>query len=213
MEPIRLLVVDDHSIIRQGIQAMVRHRSDILIAGEVGTGREALELLEKDQVDVVLMDIDMPGLSGIEVTKIINQKYPKIEVLALTLHEESSFITAMLKAGASGYLLKNSNSETLVEAIHTIHRGESYLPPQVSNAVLHNMMKKKPASYKSPVNLTTRELEVLKLISEGYNNSQIAEMLFISKRTVDTHRHNLLEKLNLNNTAGLVRYAFEHNLA
>jgi len=211
-ESIRILLVDDHRIIRQGIRALLRYEENFLIVGEAQNGKEALDLITRVHPDVVLMDIDMPELSGVETTKIINRDYPEIKVLALTMHDDSIYIKSLLGAGAMGYILKSSGSKELKQAILTINKGESYLPPSISDAVLNSIMKQKPNTYKTAVNLTSRELEILKLISEGLTNLQIAKELSISKRTVDTHRQNLLEKLNLNNTASLIRYAMEHNL-
>lgn len=212
MKPIRILLVDDHKIIRQGICALLRDDKYLQIVGEAQNGKEALDLIGSTHPDVVLMDIDMPVLSGVETTKIINRDHPEIKVLALTMHDDPNYIISLLGAGAMGYISKSSGSNELRDAIITTHKGESYFPPGISDAVLHSIMKQKPISYKTTVNLTSRELEILKLISQGLTNLQIANELSISKRTVDTHRQNLLEKLDLHNTASLVRYALEHNL-
>jgi two-component system nitrate/nitrite response regulator NarL len=212
MKPIRILLVDDHKIIRQGICALLRHDKNLLIVGEAQNGKEALDLVGSKHPDVLLMDIDMPELSGTEATKIINRNHPEIKVLALTMHDDPNYIKSLLAAGAMGYISKSSGSKEVREAIYTTHKGESYFSAGISDTVLHSIMKQKPASYRTTVNLTSRELEILKLISLGLTNLQIANKLSISKRTVDTHRQNLLEKLNLNNTASLVRYAMEHNL-
>lgn len=211
--PIRLLLVDDHQIIRHGIRALLKEHEEIEIVGEVENGKQALEAMRTTRPNVVLMDINMPVLSGIETTKLIHHKYPDVKVLALTMHSEPNYIVSILKAGAIGYILKNSDGKVLRDAILAASRGESYFPNEVSDAVLHSIMKNKPASHNTPTSLTSREVEVLKLISYGLTTAKIAEKLFISKRTVDTHRNNLLSKLNLSNTAGLVRYAIENNLA
>jgi DNA-binding NarL/FixJ family response regulator len=212
MDPIRILLVDDHKLIRHGIQALLREDEDLIVVGEAENGKVALELINSTQPDVILMDIDMPVLSGIETTKIIYDKYPEIKVLALTMHDDPYNIVAFLRAGALGYSHKSINSFELKEAIITVYKGEHYIPADINDSILSGIMKQKPVSYNPTVNLTTRELEILKLISQGLTNTKIADKLSISKRTVDTHRQNLLVKLDLNNTASLIKYAVEHSL-
>lgn len=210
---IRILLADDHQMIREGIKALLRKNCEILICGEAETGQEALDLLADQPADLVLMDINMPEMNGIETTKAIQKAHPNTKVLALTMHEDDSHIISMLEAGASGYLLKTADLKTLEEAIEQVHAGETFFPPEVAQAVLQRHVKQKQTSNNwGNLALTKREKEVLQLIAGGLTNPEIAEKLFISKRTVDAHRRNLLEKLEAKNTAGLIMYAVKQGL-
>jgi len=210
---IRILLADDHQMIREGIKALLRKNCDILVCGEAENGQEALDLLAEQPADLVLMDINMPEMNGIETTKAIQKAHPKTKVLALTMHEDDNHIISMLEAGASGYLLKTSDLKTLENAIEQVHAGRTYFPPEVAQAVLQRHVKQKPTHGNSKnVRLTKREKEILRLITEGLTNPEIGEKLFISKRTVDAHRRNLLDKLQAKNTAGLIMYAVKQGL-
>jgi len=206
---VRIILADDHEMVREGIRALLRHNKDICIVGEADTGHEVLELLDHQKADLVLMDINMPGLNGIKATEAVKKSYPDVKVLALSMHNDDAHIISMLEAGASGYILKASNKEILNKAIEQVSSNKTFFPPEVAQTVLQRHLKQKNAS-SSQAALTPREKEVLYWIAEGLTNSEIAEKLFISKRTADAHRRNLLEKLNAKNTAGLVRYAVEH---
>ncbi len=211
MEKIRLLIADDHKIIRDGIIALLADVEHIQIIGEAKNGRDLIAQLIDTPTDVVLMDINMPVLGGIEATEEITKRFPEVRVLALSMYNEKSFITKMLQAGATGYVLKNVGKEELVLAIDTIKSGKSYFSDEVSIAMMSSFMSKKtansPVSFSPEINLTKREIEVLQLISQEMTNSEIADKIFVSPRTVDTHRRNLLQKIGAKNTAGLVRYA------
>jgi len=216
MKKIQVVIADDHKIIRVGLRGLLEREKDIEVTGEAENGNDLLTLLSKAQPDVILMDIDMGTTSGIDATREVKKLFPAIHVLGLTMHEEQDYIVNMLEAGASGYLLKNAGREELLAAIHTVSKGDSYFSQKVSATLLHAITKQKetPTSHihHSNVPLSDREIEVLKLIAEEHSNGEIAEKLFISVRTVDTHRRNLLEKLNVKNTAGLVKYALEKGI-
>ncbi|HEY5823060.1 MAG TPA: response regulator transcription factor, partial [Cyclobacteriaceae bacterium] len=216
MKKIQVIIADDHKIIRVGLRGLLEREKDIEVTGEAENGNDLLLLLKKEQPDVILMDIDMGTTSGIDATREVKKNFPAIQVLGLTMHEEQDYIVNMLEAGASGYLLKNAGREELLTAIHTVNKGDSYFSQKVSATLLQAITKQKetPTSkvHLSNVPLSDREIEVLKLIAEEHSNGEIAEKLFISVRTVDTHRRNLLEKLNVKNTAGLVKYALEKGI-
>jgi DNA-binding NarL/FixJ family response regulator len=209
-QKIRILLVDDHKIIRVGLKGFIHLQPDMVVVGECGDEQNALLLTEKLVPDVILMDIDLQGSSGISATRQIKSKFPNMKILAITLHEEEMSILPMVQAGALGYVLKNADPLEMIDAIRTVHRGNSYYSGQVSDIILHSLSRQKTNTL--PDGLTTREMEVLSMIAQEYSNGQIADKLFISIRTVDTHRRNLLDKLNLKNTAGLVKYAIEKGL-
>jgi DNA-binding NarL/FixJ family response regulator len=214
MNKIKVLIADDHKIIRVGLRGLIELSKDIEVVAEAETGTEVIELVKKVKVDVVLMDIDMGHTSGIKTTQQLKKEHPEINVLGLTMHEEQGYIIEMLEAGASGYLLKNTGLEELLTALRTAAKGDSYFSQQVSATLLQAITRRRTAlpfnNHVTP--LTEREIEVLRLISQEFSNGEIAEKLFISIRTVDTHRRNLLEKLQVKNTAGLVKYAIEEKL-
>lgn len=207
---IYVMVADDHQIIRDGIKSLLKELKDIRIVAEAGSGIEVQEQLKTQSVDVVLMDINMP-FSGIDTTRFLQEHYPSVKVLALTMHDEAEYICNILEAGASGYILKKTDKQELITAIRTIAGGGTYLSSEVSDILVRRMAQK---SVRDPQEtpLTKRETEILVLIANQLTNHEIAEKLFVSARTVDTHRRNLLQKLGVKNTAGLVRYAMEKKL-
>lgn len=216
MEKIRVIIADDHKLIRVGLNAILQLEPDIDVLAEAENGNDVIALVKSHVTDVILMDIDMGIPNGIETTNTIKSNFPDIKVLALTQHEERDYILKMLEAGANGYLLKNCGRDELVAAIHAVVNGDSYFSHTVSATLLKaitELQQKPKASLKDNALLTDREKEVLGLIAQEYSNAEIAEKLFISVRTVDTHRRNLLEKLQVKNTAGLVKYAVEKGLA
>jgi two-component system response regulator NreC len=211
---IRIILVDDHEIVRAGLRMLLDSHKDIEIIGEAENGQQALELCQKDPPDIVIMDITMPGASGLEVTRQIKQQYPNTSVLALTIHEGEQYFFEMLNAGASGYVPKRAAPTDLVNAIHAVHSGEVYLHPTVAKALVNDYIQRvqmgwERASYDG---LTEREQQVLKMIAEGMMNKEIAEQLSISVRTVERHRENIMSKLNLHTRAELVRYAVDKGL-
>lgn len=214
---IRLLLVDDHKIIRDGIRSLLSNNKDIVIAGECEDGDEVEEFLNTNEVDVILMDINMKRMNGIDATEYILKKFPDKKVLALSMHNEEIYIAKILKAGALGYILKNTGKEELIDAIEKVNGQENYFSKEVSDIMMSKYMKtqKKSTTSKSLITqeeLTKREIEILKLIATEMTNTEIGEKLFISSRTVDTHRRNLLQKLQVKNTAGLVRFALENGI-
>lgn len=214
IDKIRILIADDHKIVRVGLHGIVSREPDMLVVGEAEDGKQVTTQMALHPVDVILMDIDMGATNGIDTTRSVKEKYPDVRVLALTMHEDQQSIVAMLQAGASGYLLKNAGREELLSGIRTVFSGNNYFSSQVSATLLHAItsMNAPAGKPKSDSTLTDRELEVLRLIAREHSNGEIAEKLFISIRTVDTHRRNIIEKLQVKNTAGLVRYAIEKAL-
>ncbi|MBL4668030.1 MAG: response regulator transcription factor [Flavobacteriales bacterium] len=208
---IKLLLADDHLIIRDGIKLMLKKNSEFDIVAEASTGKEVIEYLANhpNTVDVVLMDINMPEMNGIEATQFITEHFKGINILALTMHIEEAYITSMLKAGALGYILKESGTNELISAIKSVASGQKYYSNDVSVTMINALMNdKKPESSV----LSNRETEILGHIAMGSTNKEVGKMLFISGRTVETHRRNILGKLDLRNTAELIRYAIENKL-
>ncbi len=212
MKRIRILLADDHALIRTGIRNLLSGNKDFEIVGEAADGEEALTLTGKLSPEVLIIDISMPKLSGLEATKQIKEQFPGTGILVLTMHENPEYIYQIFKSGASGYLLKNSGKDELVEAIYAVSKGKKYFGPHVSELMISEYMKKADAREErtGDTPLTKREREILELIGQGKNNQQIADVLFISPRTVDTHRTNIMQKLNIHDAANLVRYALEH---
>lgn len=216
MGRINIVIADDHEIVRDGIIAMLEDYDDIKVIGEAESGEEVIKLCENDEdrgIDMIIMDLNMGEMGGIEATKRTKERFPDIKVLALTMVKDEEKIREMTEAGASGYIFKNSGVEELVEAIYKVMDGELYFSDE---AVYSIITRKKNKDKKEPTreaDLTDREREVLQYICKEYTNSEIAEELYISVRTVDAHRRNLLQKTGARNTAGLVRYAMKHNLA
>lgn len=213
-EKIRILVVDDHAILRSGLRMMLNAQPDIEVIGEAADGRTGVTEAVRLHPDVVLMDITMPDQNGIEATRQIKQQVPDIHVLVLTMHENDEYLFQCLRAGASGYILKEAADTELIHAIRTIRTGSFYLSPEAQTIMVGEYMKhvKLEEEHDSYRDLTEREREVLKLVAEGYTNNQIAEQLVISPKTVDTHRMHVMDKLNLHNRAELVKYAMRRGL-
>ncbi len=211
----KILLVDDHRLIRDAIRSYMEGDTIYHIVGEASHGQEAIRTLEENQVDVVLMDINMPIMGGIECTKEIKKRWPQLKVLALTMMSDNQHIKQMMGAGASGYVLKNCTEKELKKAIDTVYNGDTYYSSEVTEVVMNNLMKNnttKTSNLVVDMPLTEREKEVLELIIKEYSNNEIAEKLFISNRTVDAHKRNLLEKTGAKNIAGLVMYAINNQL-
>lgn len=209
---IRVLIADDHAIVRAGLRALIHSESAMELVGEAAGGYETIELVEKVQPDVLVLDLSMPDLDGIAVTKKIASQSPDLKILILTLHEDEALLRAALKAGASGYILKHAAETELISAIHTILRDVMYVDPSMVRKLLSDETSSAISQSKSIEALTPRETEVLKLIVQGYTNRQIGEELNISVRTAESHRSNLSDKLGLHSRVELVRYAREHGL-
>lgn len=213
MANIKVLLVDDHKIVRDGIKLMLQPQAGIEVVAEAENGDEVLGLLEEQTVDVVVMDINMPEMDGISTTKQVKEKYPLIKILALTMSSDDSHIRQMVQAGASGYIMKSAGRDELKTAIHDVMKGKHYFSDQATQSIMMDLVKNKGKSVDpEPIHITERELEVLQLIVKEFTNQEIAKKLYISPRTVDAHRRNLLQKTGARNTAGLVKYAFTHNL-
>jgi DNA-binding NarL/FixJ family response regulator len=209
---IRIVIADDHQIFVDGLKALLGEEKDIQIVGEASNGQQVLAILADTPADMVLMDINMPGLDGLAATRKIHEQYPNVQVLALSMHDSSQYISDMMQAGASGYILKNTGKAELVEAIQSIHAGSPYYSPGVTATIMQSLRVSRRDDSKSTIELSKREIEVIKLIAEELTTQEIAEKLFISQHTVETHRKNLLSKLNVRNTAGLVKYALQKGL-
>lgn len=213
---IKVAIADDHRIFRQGVIALLEAQPNMECVGEASDGQEIQEIVKAKDVNVVLMDIDMPNVNGIEASKQIQEHHPDCKILVLSMHADTKYIITMLDAGATGYILKNADKDEMIEAINAVSKGNTYYSQQVSSAILKQLSarkKAKPITSGNDIPLTQREIDVLKLIAQEYSNTEIAEELFISIRTVDTHKRNLLEKLELKNTVGLVKYAIKKGLA
>jgi DNA-binding NarL/FixJ family response regulator len=216
MNTIKVFLVDDHKLIRDGIKAHFDDDDRFDVVGEAANGEIALDLLKKLDVDIVLMDINMDEMDGIECTSKISELFPNIKVLALTMLDENQHIKEMLKAGAVGYLLKNSNEQEIKQGIISVCEGQPFYSPKVLHTVMNSLSspvtKKKKSRFEPSIPLTEREKEVLVLIIKEYSNQEIADKLFISKRTVDAHKRNLLEKTGAKNVAGLVIFALNNEI-
>lgn len=211
-DSIKVILVDDHKIIRDGIKALLADITGIEFVAEADNGADAVAKVDIYDFDVVVMDINMPEMNGIEATKAIIDKLPNAKVLALSMHNDSAYITKMLQAGATGYILKGSGKEELVQAIENVANGKSYFSGEVSDKMMEQFMKNKSAPQVKDDLLSRRELEILRFISDGLTNAVIAEKLFISERTVDSHRRNILQKLNVKNSAEMVKFAYTNGL-
>lgn len=211
----RLLLVDDHTIIRDGIQALLADVPDFDVVGQARNGRELLDMLADTPADVVLMDLNMPVLSGFEAVPLLRQQYPEVKILILSMLDHEKYVHQVLDAGAHGYVLKNASKEEIVYAIRTVASGRPFLCTEIGINLLHKLIQgpvAPPAGAKKPSDLSNRETEVLKLIAEGFTNAEIADKLFTSKRTIETHRQNIIEKTQAKNTAALIKYAMETGL-
>lgn len=214
MKHSRIIVVDDHSIVRVGLKALIEKEPEYKVVGEAADGREGADLVDRLQPDAVIMDIAMPGLNGIEATLRIKKQNPQIKILILSMHLDKAYVSETLRAGASAYLVKEQASDELVPAIKAVLSGKTYLSPGATDLVLQDFLETgtttpEPTAF---TELTKREREVLQAISEGKSVREIGESLHISPKTVETHRRNIMERLNIRSVAGLTRYAIRHGL-
>jgi two-component system, NarL family, nitrate/nitrite response regulator NarL len=206
---IKVIIADDHQLVIDGLKSLLKEDKDIQVMAHASDGVELLDLLKIHQPDVIISDIDMPELNGIEATQKIKKTFPHIKVIALTMHNDKSMITKMSEAGASGYVLKNIGRDELIKAIKEVNVGKTFYSSEVTQTLLSNSQKEQNDLVLLEA-LTEREIEILKLIAEGLSNTQIGEKLFISPRTVDTHRTNLMKKIGANNIAALIRFAYKN---
>jgi len=211
---IRILLVDDHTILRAGLKMMLNAQPDMDVIGEAQDGRQAIQESQRLRPDIVLMDITMPDMNGIEATRQIKKVSSDIKILILTMHENDEYVFQALRAGASGYILKEAADTELISALHVVQNGNFYLSPSAQSIMVGDYLQRVNAGEeKDSYNiLTEREREILKLVAEGFTNNQIAGLLVISPKTVDTHRTHIMDKLNLHSRAELVKYAMRRGL-
>ena len=213
MNKIKILLIDDHEMVKAGLKALLERNKNYEVAAEASNGKEALMLIEQDDFDIVLTDISMPVIDGIEFTKESLKLKPHLKIIALTMMDESRYIKQMLQAGASGYLLKNCSFEEINTAIDAVLKGENYHTPKIATTVMDYLIgKKKKDKRTDRYPLSDREKEVLHLIVKEYGNQEIADKLFISPRTVEVHKRNLIDKTGCKNIAGLVLFAVNNQL-
>jgi len=212
MPKIRVLIVDDHTILREGIRALLSAHGDIEVVGEAGGGREGIQKALELKPDIVLMDIAMPDLGGLEATLEIRKLRPESRVLILTQYDNREYVFPILKAGAAGYIIKKAAASELVGAIRAVHEGGSFLHPSVAKAVVEEYVRGAEAAREGYGSLSDRETQVLKLVAEGHSNKEIADLLSLSVKTVMTHRANVMEKLGIHNRTELVKYAIRQGL-
>ncbi len=203
-----VLLVEDHTVVRQGLRRILESDPQIEILGEVGNGREALSLAQRIQPDIAIVDISLPSLNGIDLTRQLGKLSPHTRVLILSMHADEAYVRQSLKAGAKGYLLKDADEQDLVRAVNALHDGGSYFSPSISRMLLDGYLHDDPAASVGELSLLSdREREVLQLVAEGKSSKEVAQLLHLSASTVESHRKHIMEKLGLHNTAALVRFA------
>ena len=204
---LHLILADDHALVRAGLRMLVEAMPDVVVLGEAADGYEAIALVEKHHPQMVLMDIAMPGLNGLEATQRITKQWPDVKVVMLSMHQDDQYVRQALKMGASGYLLKDSATTELAVAVRAVLRGETYLSPGASKGVMADYVQRLRSDDSSEVHLTPRQREVLQLIAEGCSTKEVAQRLDLAVKTVETHRTLLMKQLDVHEVAGLVRYA------
>ena len=215
MKKIRILIADDHSVVREGLRALLGKVAEFDVVAEAADGAGAVRLVGEKKPDVAILDISMPGVNGIEATREIRRSSPQTKVLIFTIHENEEYVYQMVAAGANGYVLKDAGKNDLIAAVRAIQYGGRFFSPGVSRLIIDEFVRRSRESPPAPADrggLTSRESEILQYIASGLTNAEIARKLFLSVRTVNTHRTNLMHKLDVHNTAGLVRYAVENGL-
>lgn len=215
MEKVKILLADDHQMFLDGLASLLSQLKDIEVIAAVNSGKEALEKLDSLSPHLAIVDINMPDMNGLETTQKIKEKYPAVKVMGLTMENDLQLVTDMLEAGASGYILKNTGKAELELAIRQVIKGEPYLSQSISNQLAQNLLRnfqQKNEQQDALSSLTERELEILKLIALEHSNSEIADLLFISPKTVETHRKNLMRKIEVNNSLGVYKFAVKYQL-
>ncbi len=212
MNPLRILLADDHQLFLDGLRSLLERIDSCTVVGEARNGTDVLTTLANTPVDCVLMDVEMPGLNGIDTTRRIKKQYPSVRVLAISMTSDYNTVRTMLRAGADGYLVKNTGKADLMRALDTICQGQIYVSPELTPVLFHGLAQRKLPSYTPAESLTHRERDVLALIVDGLTNEQIGRKLFLSPLTIKTHRTNILGKLNCHNTAALVKYTLDNRL-
>jgi len=216
MKPLRILIADDHEFIRRGIRAVLEKQPNCEIVGEAGDGREAVQLAATSRPDIAILDVTMPELNGFDATRQMLQENPNIKVLVLSMHESEQIVREVLASGARGYILKSDAGRDLLSAVDSLASGKPFFTSKVSELLLNVYLKRGAAPQESgdaPSVLTAREREILQLLAQGKSNKEVATTLYISVRTVETHRSNMMSKLNLHSMAELVRYALKNQIA
>jgi DNA-binding NarL/FixJ family response regulator len=212
---IKILIADDHTMFVDGIESILQAEDNFKVVGRCYEGNQVMDFVVKNAVDVILLDVNLPDMSGIEVCKEIVEKYPNVKILAISMFNEESYVSEILNNGAKGYILKNTGREELLKAINVVFGGSTYFSKEVTETIMKGLMNRRKASNKTTAEIpkiSRREKEVLKLIVEEFTTQEIADKLFISLKTVESHRSNLLAKLNARNSAGLVRISIENGL-
>ena len=215
MEKVKVLLADDHQMFLDGLASLLSQVKDVEVIATVNSGREALECLSKQSPHLAILDIRMPDMDGLQTTQKIKENYPEVKILGLTMENDLQLVTGMLEAGASGYILKNTGKAELELAIRQVMKGEPYLSQSISNQLAQNLIrnfKQKEEQHDALSSLTERELEILKLIALEHSNTEIADLLFISPKTVETHRKNLMRKIEVKNSLGVYKFAVKHQL-
>ena len=210
---IRILLADDHEVIRDGLRALLEKQPDFEVVGVAGAGRETVEMAQQLEPDVIIMDINMPNMTGIEATRQIKANSPNIKILTLSVHSRSSLIGQMIKAGASGYLPKSSAAKELIEAIRTVMKNRTYISPKVMDSVVEYLHNEPDGQSTPSTALTPREREVLNLIADGKTTKEISVCLHLSEKTIESHRHNIMDKLGVRSIAELTKYAIREGLS
>ena len=212
MIPVRVLLADDHALVRAGIRALLEGLEGVTVVSEAGTGSEVLELARKHHPDVVLLDISMPGLGGLEASALLKQELPEVRVVMLSMHANEEYVLQALRAGASGYMLKDSATAELELALQAVMQGETYLSPRISKQMVEGYVQRVGGERPKSDNLTPRQRQVLQLIAGGHSTKEIAYRLELSVKTVETHRAQLMDRLQIRDIAGLVKYAIRNGL-
>ena len=218
MKTVKIVLVDDHTIVRDGIKSTLKDQKNFKIVGEASNGKEAIELVKKVEPDVVIMDISMPDMNGIEATDIISKKYPHSKVIVLSMHDDETYILKSVEAGAYGYLLKDVDKDEFVKAINAVHQGDKYFNTSISSVLVSGYLNRiksienHTTQSSDEYDLTKREKGILKMITDGKNNREIADGLGISIRTIETHRANIMKKLKVKNAIELVKVAIEDKI-
>lgn len=213
MSEIGVLIVDDHALIREGLRKVLSLERRINVVGEAATGEEALDLITAHPVDVVLLDINLPGMNGMETCQVIKRDHPDTEVIALTIHDQDEYLFEMIRSGVSGYLLKDINPELLVDTILRVAEGESFIPPALMAKVMAEFGRLTGAPRPQFEQLTQREVEVLRLVAAAKSNREIAQTLYISEKTVKNHLTNIFQKIEVNDRTQAALYAIRHKIA
>ncbi|MHB9141409.1 MAG: response regulator [Paludibacter sp.] len=209
---IRILIADDHQLFREGIVNLLSASPQIEIVAQAENGQEAIEKAKKLKPDIVIMDLSIPVMNGVDATRILHKELPEIRVLALSMHADKHYIKEALEAGVSGYLFKNCTYDQLIEAINTVYQGEKYLSAKITEVLIRDYLSKEEEVHDNSEELSERESEILKLMAEGKSTREISDVLFISVKTVGTHKQHILEKLKLRSTADLIKYAIKKGI-